>query len=65
MEQLSMEEKIEACFERLQTLDIAPSLSNMEKLVQTLYELREVYQYLKGGEQVGGSAADSDGRNNP
>ena len=57
-------EKLEACYNRLQTLNIAPSLDNMEKLVQTLYDIREVYQKLKGGEQVGGSAADSDGRDN-
>ncbi len=49
--------KIEACFERLQSLDIQPTLSNMEKLVQTLYDLREVYEKL-GGDNDGGSAAD-------
>ena len=47
-----MKEKIEACFERLQKLDIKPTLSNMELLVQTLYDLRDVYQSLeKEGEQ--------------
>lgn len=55
-------EKLEACFNRLQTLDIKPTLDNMEKLVQTLYELREVYQKLKGGDSGGRCAADTDGR---
>lgn len=41
-----MKEKIEACFNRLQSLDIQPTLSNMEKLVQVLYDLREVYAEL-------------------
>ena len=52
-----MKEKIEACFNRLQTLEIKPTLSNMETLVQTLYDLREVYNELKEGE---GTAADSE-----
>ena len=42
-----MKEKLEACFDRLQSLDIRPSLGNMEKLVQTLYDLRDVYQYFE------------------
>lgn len=42
----SMKEKLTACFDRLQTLDIAPTLGNMEKLVQTLYDLQEVYREL-------------------
>ena len=61
-----MKEKIEACFMRLQGLDIKPTLTNMEKLVQTLYDLREVYEQLKDKEadEDGRSAADPDGRNN-
>ena len=57
-----MLEKLEACFERLQRLDIKPTLSNMETLIQTLYDLREVYQELsnKEGEEVGRSAVDSE-----
>lgn len=51
-----MKEKLMACFERLQRLDIQPTLSNMEVLVQTLYDLREIYNGL-GGEEDGGSAA--------
>ena len=56
-----MKEKIEACFSRLQELDIQPTLPNMEKLVQTLYDLRDVYQML-GGDEDGRSDADSVGR---
>ena len=56
-----MKEKIEACFRRLQELDIMPTLPNMEKLVQTLYDLRDVYQML-GGDEDGRSDADSCGR---
>lgn len=41
-----MKEKLQAAFERLQTLQITPTLTNMEKLVVSLYEIREVYQEL-------------------
>lgn len=40
-------EKLDATFNRLQSLNILPTLSNMETLVQSLYEIREVYQFLK------------------
>ena len=53
-----MLEKLNACYERLQTLDITPTLQNMEKLLQTLYELREVYQELQKGANDGRSAVD-------
>lgn len=46
-----MKEKIEACFERLQSLEIQPTLSNMEKLVQTLYDLRDVYKQMEQEEE--------------
>jgi hypothetical protein len=55
-----MLEKLNACYERLQTLDITPTLQNMEKLLQTLYELREVYQELQKGANDGRSAVDSE-----
>ena len=55
--------KLEQCFERLQSLNIQPTLGNMEKLVQTLYDLREVYQEIKEGEEDGRGQADPDGRN--
>ena len=48
---------LEACFDRLQKLDIQPTLANMEILVQTLYDLRELYEKL-GGEKDGGTTAD-------
>lgn len=53
-----MKEKIEACFERLQSLDIAPTLSNMEKLLQSLYDIREVYQELERMEADGRAKTD-------
>ena len=51
-----MLEKIESCFSRLQNLDIKPTLSNMEILIQTLYDLRDVYNELKGGNTDDGTA---------
>jgi len=42
-----MLEKLESCFERLQKLDIVPTLQNMEKLVQCLYEIRDVYNEIE------------------
>lgn len=56
-----MLEKLEQCFERLQNLQIKPTLGNMEILVQTLYDLREVYQQL-GGEKDGRTEVDPDRR---
>ena len=53
-----MREKIEACFKRLQTLSILPTRDNMEKLLQTLYDLEEVYNKLKEDEGDGRPAAD-------
>ena len=46
-----MKGKVSACYERLQTLNIIPTLDNMEKLLQTLYDLREVYQELTEKEE--------------
>ena len=51
-----MREKIEICFKRLQTLEIQPTQSNMEKLLQTLYDLKEIYNEM--GESYGGEKAD-------
>ena len=48
-----MKEKIEACFTRLQGLEIKPTVENMEILLQTLYDLREIYNSMKDGEDVG------------
>ena len=47
-----MKDKIKECFDRLQTLDIVPTISNMEKLLQTLYDLRDIYQSMKEGDHV-------------
>lgn len=56
-----MKEKLEACFRRLQTLEIQPTLGNMEKLLNTLYDLREVYNELnKEGDEDGRAAADTE-----
>ena len=50
---MSMNQEIEnllsGCFDRLQELEIKPTLHNMETLVQTLYDLRAVYNKLKEG----------------
>ena len=53
-----MKEKLERCFDRLQSLDIQPTLTNMEKLVQTLYDLREIYKELE--ENYGRDKTDSE-----
>lgn len=53
-----MLEKLEQCFERLQGLDILPTVSNMEKLLKSLYDIREIYNELKEGESDDGSEVD-------
>lgn len=58
-----MKEKLEACFDRLQTLEIQPTLANMEKLVQTLYDLRELYNKLE--EDDGRTETDPERRDDP
>ena len=50
--------KLEDSFERLQDLDIKSTLTNMEKLLKTLYDLQDVYAKL-GGEEDGGHTPDS------
>ena len=61
-----MKEKVNACFNRLQTLGIAPTKGNMEILLQTLYDLQDVYQKLEELENVrdseNGTTPDPDGR---
>ena len=55
-----MKSKLDGAYNRLQTLDIVPSIFNMEKLVQSLYDLRDVYTELeKEGAVNGRSTADS------
>lgn len=55
-----MLEKLEQCFKRLQSLDIQPTKNNMEKLLQTLYDLQAVYNELRGGDGGDGTAVDSE-----
>ena len=56
-----MKDKLKACFDRLQNLQIKPTLGNMEILVQTLYDLREIYNELnEEGESDGRTAADTE-----
>jgi hypothetical protein len=50
-----MKDKIAQCFDRLQGLEIKPTLTNMEKLLQTLYDLRDVYNELTAKEQKEGA----------
>lgn len=57
-------ELLDGCFTRLQSLNIQPTLKNMEALVQTLYDLRAVYSKLEEqehGKKDGGRTADPDG----
>ena len=56
-----MKDKLKDCFDRLQELNIAPTLRNMEILVQTLYDLREMYHELERME-ADGTEADPGGR---
>lgn len=57
-----IKQKLENSFDRLQDLDIKPTLNNQEKLLQTLYDLREAYELLEGDEN-GRTAPDSEGQN--
>ena len=43
-----MDEILSNCYERLQRLKIEPTRENMEILLQTLYDLQNVYKQLKG-----------------
>lgn len=55
-----MLDKLEGCFDRLQTLEIKPTLDNMEKLLQTLYDIREIYNKLKEGVDDGRKETNSE-----
>ena len=37
------------CYTRLQQLNILPTRGNLEILLQTLYELQDVYKAIEGG----------------
>lgn len=43
-------EKLNAAFERLQGLQIQPTVTNMESLLQSLYDIRDAYNKIKGME---------------
>ena len=51
-----MKEKLKACFDRLQTLQLPPTKNNMETLLQTLYDLQEIYLALKEDDADDGPA---------
>ena len=55
-----MKEKINACYERLQTLSITSTKGNMEALLKTMYELQEVYLELEGMENAGAENGSTD-----
>lgn len=55
-----MSEKIKKCYERLQTLQITPTVGNMEILLQSLYDLRSVYQELKAKEAEQNDGTETD-----
>ena len=62
---------LESCFDRLQNLNIQPTLGNMEKLVSTLYDLREIYgrikesEVVKDGKDSGADTGAADPENGP
>jgi hypothetical protein len=53
---MDMKEKLEACYERMQTLNMPNTRHNMETLLQTLYDLQEVYKGLERTETDGTEA---------
>ena len=60
-----MKNKLNDVYERLQTLDIMPTKGNLEKLLQSLYDLRDIYNELERTEaNNGGQAADPGRRDN-
>ena len=48
---MNMKEKIEACFNRLQKLTIPVNVTNTEILLQTFYDLRDIYNALENKER--------------
>lgn len=65
LERDGMEEilsKLNAIYDRLQKLDILPTRTNMEKLLQTLYDIREVFNQLKEAEKNDRTTADPERR---
>ena len=39
--------KLESAFNRLQSMAFAPTVGNLETMLKSLYDIREVYQELK------------------
>ena len=52
--------KLNTVYERLQKLDIMPTRANMEKLLQSLYDIQTVYNKLKEAEENDRTSADSE-----
>ena len=52
--------KLNTVYERLQKLDIMPTRANMEKLLQSLYDIQTVYKKLKEAEENDRTSADSE-----
>lgn len=58
-----MKVTLSLCFDRLQDLQIKPTKDNMEILLQTLYDLRDVYKRLEEMDNAGsenGSAVNAE-----
>lgn len=52
-------EKLMASFDRLQGIQIQATIPNMEKLLQTLYDLRDIYNGLNKEGDDGGRKTDT------
>ena len=59
---MDMKEKLNECYERLQTLNMPNTRHNMETILQTLYDLQEVYWELERMENDERTDADPGGR---
>ena len=49
---------LNACYERLQTLQLSPTRHNMETLLQTLYDLQHIHTKLTEGGNDGRTEID-------
>ena len=58
-----MKEKLKAAFERLQKTQITATMDNLEAVLLTLYDIRDVYNELKEDDRDGrGPEADPERR---
>ena len=57
-----MKKKLSTCFDRLQDLQIKPTKANMETLLQTLYDLQDVYNKLSEMEGNNNAKPEREGR---